>query len=282
MIGFVTDSPSDLPAELAEQHPLIIIPAVIIIEGQSYIDGQTLSREDFYSRLPTLKNSPTTAAPSVGEFEKAYQTLINRGCQHILSIHTAERLTAICNIARIAAKDFPNQITVIDSASLSLGVGFQVLAGIEAAQENQNLEETIAAITSTRQRIHVAAALDTMDYLRRSGRLPSAVTTLGNLLNVKPVVKIQAGQIKPIHAARTTSQATQTLINFLYQQGPLERLAILHTHAAPRAQAFLNEIMSSANRINLPRDIRILNVTSVIGTHVGLNGLGFAAVQAAP
>lgn len=280
-IGFVSDSPSDLPADLASQHGVIVIPAVLVMEGRDYIDGQDITREEFYERLPALKTPPSTAAPSPVSFQKAYQTLLSQGCEHIISLHTSERLTAIANIARQAASEFAGQITVLDSASLTLGVGFQVLAGVEAAEEGLPLPEVLAAIESTRQRVRVAAALDTMDYLRRSGRVPAAITAIGGLLSIKPVVEIHKGQIKFIQAARTTQQATAALQGFLLGLGPLERLTLLHTNAEPRARALLASLMQSQARLSLPREIGITNVTSVIGTHVGPDGLGFAAVTAA-
>lgn len=280
-IGFVTDSPSDLPADLAERHGIIIIPAVLVMEGRDYIDGQDITREQFYERLPALKTPPTTAAPSPASFHQAYQTLFSRGCDQVISLHTSERLTAIANIARQVASEFDGRITVLDSASLTLGVGFQVLAGMEAAEEGLPLPDVLAAIESTRKRVRVAAALDTMDYLRRSGRVPAAVTAIGGLLSIKPVVEIHKGQIKFIQAARTTQQATNALQDFLQVLGPLERLTLLHTNAEHRARNLLTTLMSSPVRLTLPREIGITNVTSVIGTHVGPGGLGFAAVTAA-
>jgi DegV family protein with EDD domain len=278
-IGFVTDSTSDLPPYLIEQHELEVIPTILILDGKEYADGQGISRDDFYNQLPSLHSSPTTAAPSIGEFSARYDSLFTRGCDHIISIHAAEKLTTIINSARQAAKDFADKVTIIDSGSLSLGIGFQVLAAAEAAENAaSSVQAALNAVKSTRERLKVYAALDTMEYLRRSGRVPGAVATLGGLLSIKPLIELLDGDVKAIGAVRTTSQANERVLNLLLQRGELERLAVLHTGAEWRARELLNAVMQKASQ-SVPRDILMVNVTTVIGTHVGPHGLGFAAVK---
>jgi len=278
-IGLVTDSPADLPTDLAEQYQIEVIPAILVIEGKEYVDGIDLTREQFYTRLPALRQPPTTAAPSPADFAARYEKLLAAGFDHIISIHTAEKLTSLPNFARNAARDFDGRITVIESGSLSLGTGFQVLAAAEAIDQGLGLAATLAQIRATRERIRVGAALDTMDYLRRSGRVPAAITAIGGLLSIKPVVELREGAVRPIGATRTTRHATEALLEFISNLGPLQRLAVLHTNAEPRAHEFLNLLMNSPVRRSLPNEIRMLNVTSLIGTHIGPNGLGFAAVK---
>jgi DegV family protein with EDD domain len=275
-LGIVTDSTCDLPNYLVEQYELEVVPAILILEGKEYADGIDISRDDFYQRLPSLQTQPTTAAPSIGDFSARYDALLARGCDQILSIHAAGPLTTIINSARQAAHDFPNKITVVDSLSLSLGLGFQVLAAAETA--DLGLQAALHAVESTRRRLHVSAALDTMDNLKRSGRVPGVITFFGSMLNIKPLIELTDGEVKAIGAVRTTKQANERMLNFLLEGGELERLAILHTGAEPRAREFLNALMQKASQ-SVPRDILMVNVTTVIGTHVGPNGLGFAAVR---
>lgn len=275
-LGIVTDSTSDLPPHLIEQHELEVIPSLLVLDGQEYADGQGISRDDFYKRLNTLQTPPTTAAPSIGDFAARYDSLLSRGCDHILSIHAASTLTTIINSARQAAQDFPGKITILDSASLSLGLGFQVLAAAEAAENG--LEAVLQTIESTRKRLKVYAALDTLENLKRSGRVPGVIAALGGLLSIKPLIELTEGEVKPAGAVRTTKQAAERLLTLLLQEGELERLAILHTGAEARARDFLNNVMQTASQ-SMPREILLVNVTPVIGTHVGPNGLGFAAVR---
>jgi DegV family protein with EDD domain len=275
-IGIVTDSTSDLPAYLIEQHNIQVVPTILILDGKEYADGTGISREEFYTRLPSLLSQPTTAAPSIGDFSTPYETLFSQGCDHIISIHAASQLTTIINVARQAAIEFPDKVTCIDSGSLSLGLGFQVLAAAEEAE--LGLKPALNAIESTRKRLQVSAALDTMEYLKRSGRVPTAVAALGGILSIKPMIELIDGEVIAIGAVRTTGQADERILKFLLERGELERLAILHTNAEPRARKLLNEMMSHA-RQSVPRDILFVNVTAVIGTHLGPNGLGFAAVR---
>lgn len=275
-LGIVTDSTSDLPAYLIEEHEIQVVPSVLVLEGQEYKDGIGITREEFYERLPSLRTSPTTAAPSIGDFLSPYQTLLDAGCDHILSIHASAKLTAILNNAHQAAQEFPGKITCVDSGSLSMGLGFQVLAAAEEAESG--LRSALEAVESTRRRLQVYAALDTMEYLKRSGRVPGLVANLGGLLSIKPMVELIGGEAKPIGAVRTNRQVDERMLKFLLEMGEMERLAILHTNAEPRARDLLTELMNTV-RMSVPRDILFVNVTAVIGTHLGPNGIGFAAVR---
>jgi len=278
-IGIVTDSTSDLPGDLAQRFGVEVVPTILVVEGKQYADGKDLSRGDFYARLPAMQTFPTTAAPSIGEFSARYQKLLDSGCDFVLSIHAASQLTAVCDIARQAADDFPGRVAIVDSGSLSLGLGFQALAAAEAAESGADVETAIASIADVRRRLRVFAALDTMDYLRRSGRVPAAVTLLGGMLSIKPLIELTDGLLKPAGATRTTRQADERMAALLKAGLPIERLAILHTGAESRARGFLSRLMEECRR-ELPREILVVNVATVIGAHVGPNGLGFAAVRA--
>jgi DegV family protein with EDD domain len=275
-LGIVTDSTCDIPAHLVEQHDLEVIPSILVLEGREYIDGRDITRDEFYQRLPDLRTPPTTAAPAMGEYASRYEALLHRGCGQVLSIHAAGKLTSIVDTARLAAREFAGRVTCVDSGSLSLGLGFQVLAAAEAAEMGE--QAALEAIASTQNRLKVNAALDTMEYLRRSGRVPGAVAALGGLLSIKPMISLGEGVVKAIAAVRTTHQADERLMNFLFEAGPLERLAVLHSGLESRARAFLDVLMQKASQ-SVPRDILLVNVTTVIGTHVGPHGLGFAAVR---
>ena len=275
-LGIVTDSTADLPPYLIEQYEIQVVPTVLVLEGKEYKDGIGITREDFYNRLPALQTPPTTAAPSIGDFLTPYQTLLTAGCDHILSIHAASQLTTIVNVAKQAAGDFPGKITVVDSGSLSMGLGFQVLAAAEASDLGVNA--SLEAAESARKRLQVKAALDTMEYLKRSGRVPGVVANLGGLLSIKPMVELRDGEVKPVGAVRTARQADDKILNFAISIGEMERLAILHTNAEDRARNLLNRLMNQVRK-TIPRDILFVNVTAVIGTHLGPNGLGFAAVR---
>lgn len=276
-LGIVTDSTADLPPYLIEQYDIQVVPTVLILEGKEYKDGSGISREEFYTRLPALQTPATTAAPSIGDFLTPYQSLHAAGCDHILSIHVSGKLSGVINVARRAAEEFPGKVTCVDSGSLSMGLGFQVLAAAEAADLGVNA--ALEAIESTQRRSKLFAALDTMEYLKRSGRIPGVVANIGGMLSIKPVVELRDGEVKPMAVNRTTKQADEFIFNKLLEVGEMERLAILHTNAEGRARQLLNNMMQGTSRMSVPRDVLFVNVTAVIGTHLGPNCIGFAAVR---
>ena len=278
-LGIVTDSTADLPAYLIEQHEIQVVPTVLILEGKEYKDGIGISREEFYTRLPSLHASrpATTAAPSIGDFLAPSHSLLDSGCDHILSIHVSGKLSGVVNVARRAAQEFPGKITCVDSGSLSMGIGFQALAAAESA--DLGLQAALQAVELTKQKSKVFAALDTMEYLKRSGRVPAVVANIGGMLSIKPVVELRDGEVKPMAVNRTASQADEFILNKLLEVGEMERLAILHTNAEDRARQLLDGMMQGKSRMSVPRDVLFVNVTAVIGTHLGPNCIGFAAVR---
>lgn len=273
--GFVTDSTSDLTQTMIDRHGILVVPIVVVIDGQGYTDGSGMTREEFYTSLPEMKNPPTTAAPAPAEFAARYEQLLNAGCDHVFSFHPPLALTSIGLSAQTAADDFGGRVTVLDTGQLTLGIGFQVLAAAEAAERGTSQNDVLAAIQSTRKRLKLVAALDTMLYLQRSGRVHWAKAAIGGLLNLKPIVELSEGKVESLGAARTTHQAHLRVLEILQEQGRLERLVLLHTNAEHRARLLLDDL-----KPDLP-EVPLINVTTVIGTHVGPNGVGFVAVKRA-
>ncbi len=272
-IGLVTDSTADIPTELRQQYGIEVVPNLINIGGKSYADGVEITREQFYEWLPKLNPLPTTSAPSVGAFQQRYEKLLKSGAEQVLSIHPPHNLSGIFNAARLAAQEFDGRVQVLDSGQLSLGLGFQVLAAAEAIARGAILEKVLGIVESVRQRVRVVALLNTIEYVRRSGRVSWARAVIGSLLHLQPLIELRHGIVHRLGQARTRLQGIERLIETLDSWGPLERLAILHTNAEAAARRLLEEVKQ---RVVTP--IPIVNVTSAIGTHVGPNGLGFAAV----
>jgi DegV family protein with EDD domain len=274
-IGLVTDSTSDLPGDIINRHAIEVVPAILNLGETSFIDGHGMTREEFYERLPGLKNSPTTSAPSVGSFQERYEKLLTAGTDLILSIHPPGVLSGIFNSARLASEAFGERVHVLDSGQLSLGLGFQVMAAAEAIARDTVLEEILELVSSVKQKVRVMALLDTMTYLHKSGRVSWAKATMGGFLNLKPLIELRFGVVNRLGQTRTRAQGIQRLIENIRKWGPHERLAILHTNAELAARQFLEDL-----NINLSQPAIVVNVTTVIGTHVGPNGLGFAVVPA--
>ena len=272
-IAIVTDSTCDIPAELADQLAIHVIPNIVVIDGKQLEDRKDISRQEFYERLPGMRQPPTTATASSGAYQEIYDKLLNQGFEHIVSIHASSQLSGICNAANAGAQRFRRQVYVIDSQNVTLGLGFQVLAAAEAAASGKSLEAILSMLEYMRPRAHVIAMLDTLEYLRRSGRVSWARARLGNLLRIKPFVEVKSGGVVSLGETRTRRKGIERLHQFLNEQGSLERLAILHTNAEQDARQFLADL-----DFPIPANPLIVNVTTVIGTHVGPNGLGFATV----
>jgi len=272
-IGFVTDSTSDIPANLAEQYGIEIVPALVNINGKSYADGLEINRSEFYTSLPNLKPLPTTSSPPVGAFEERYEKILQAGADSVISIHPSNELSGIFNAARLAAQGFGQRITLFDSGQASLGLGYQVILAAEAAAHGAILEDVQARVESVRKRVRVTALLDTLEYVRRSGRVSWAAAMIGGMLRLRLLIELRQGIVYRLGQVRTRLQGIERLMETLNSWGPLERLAVLHTNAESTAQQILDQVKS---KVVVPP--LLVNVTTAIGTHVGPNGLGFAVV----
>jgi DegV family protein with EDD domain len=274
-VRIVTDSTCDLPTETIQQLGITVLPLNIHIGEKAYLDGVNLSREEFYHQLPNLDPFPKTASPSPAGFERLYRRLADEGAQSILSIHISESLSATVNEARIAAEQFPQlAVTVLDSSQLSVGTGFLVEKAAQLAAADHSLDEILSTLKDQMQRSYVFASLKTLEYLRRSGRMHSAVAHIGEILKIKPVLYMNQG--KPVvHRTRTQKNATALLMSWLEQYAPFERLAIVHAGILEEAEA-----LREAARTYWPDSaVPILQITPVLGAHLGVGALGFACVS---
>ena len=273
-IGIVTDSTCDLPAETIARYGILVAPLYINAGEESYLDGIDISREEFYRRLPAFNVHPTTAVPSPQKFTALYHALADEGAAQILSIHISAALSAVVNVARTAAQETTAAaVTVLDSQQLSLGTGFLVETAARMAEAGASLAEILPALRDQARRSHVFAVLDTLEFIKRSGRMNKYLAGIGALLQIKPILTMQDG--KPgSEKVRTRERAARRLIEMLEAIGPLERIAIVHTHAAERVA----ELRSLAAHLLPAEPVLSADITPVIGAHLGPGAVGFAAV----
>ncbi len=272
-IAIVTDSTSDLPTHIADQHQIQVIPAILVLNGKTYLDGEGLTRTEFYTRLPSLVEPPTTAAPSVGVFQEMYEKLLHLGYTQIVSIHLSSLLSGIFASAKIAAEPFFEKVKVVDSGMLSMGLGFQALMAAQVASQGANLAQVLDQVAVTRQNLRLVAMLDSLEYLRRSGRVSFLRASVGAMLRLRLFLEVKDGQILRLGQERTRSRSIEKLGEILTSAGQPRHFAMLHTNAIDDAQAFLQRYLP-----HLVNRSYLVNVTTVIGTHVGPNALGFAAI----
>ncbi len=277
-IRVVTDSTCDLPLEIVNQYGISVVPVYIDIGSESYLDGVTITRQDFYAGLPDYDPFPKTAVPGPGQFSEIYTRLANEGATDILSIHISPSLSGVVNSARIAAETSKAaKVTVIDSGQLSLGLGFMVQMAAQAATEGQSLHEIISLVSNLRQRSYVFAVLNTTEYLRRSGRVSGFQNSLGTLLQIKPLLKMHDGHAGS-ERIRSSKKAVRRLIELVLEVSPVEKLALVHTNNPEGAQALWQHNCHLFTGIHDPL---VVNVTPVIGAHIGPGSVGFACLSAA-
>ena len=273
-IRIVTDSTCDLPAETIAEYGIEVVPLNIHMGDETLIDGVNITKEEFYHRLPDYDPSPSTAAPGPEVFVKRFESLAEQGAQAILSIHISEALSATINSARLAAKEFTRiPVIVLDSTQLSLGMGFLVRHAAHMAKLGAKLEEIIAKLNEMMPRTYVFAALDTLEYLRRSGRMHIAVARFGEMLRLKPLVYMNGGKPEA-HRVRTRQKAIERLFHWMDEHGPFEQLAIVHAGVQERAE----ELREQAKKYLPDSDIVIQQITPVLGTNLGIGALGFAGI----
>jgi len=277
-VRIVTDSTSDVPTEVAAQLRITVVPAYVQISNRSYRDGHStagISREEFYTQLPTMSVVPTTAVPPADEFAAAYRSLIG-DADEVIVIVVAASLSGMYNVAHLGAREVPDlKVHVVDSGQTTMGLGWMAIAAAEAAAEGQSAQEILALLEDMKHRVHVYAMLDTLEYLRRSGRVSWARAKAAQVLRIKPIVELLLGEVRDVGRKRTRRRAIERLVELTRALGPLERLAILHTYA-PEIEGLRHRLADLCS----PRQLPTVAVTTIIGAHVGPEGLGVAAVTA--
>lgn len=275
-VRIVTDSTCDLPTEMIDRYGIRVVPLYINVGKQGYLDGIDITREEFYQKLPSFPEHPTTAVPSPQKFRAMYDSLAEEGATHVISIHISVALSAVVDMARTAAHDTTSAlVTVLDSQQLSLGTGFLVETAAKLAAAGHSVAEIMSSLSDQIKRSHVFAALDTLEFLRRSGRMNRFMSNFGTLLQIKPILTMYAG--KPgTEKVRTRERATRRLLEMLRSIGAVERLAVVHTHAPEKVEALRRHATSL-----LPEDqIIVADITPVIGAHIGPGAAGYAVVGA--
>jgi DegV family protein with EDD domain len=272
-IAVVTDSTADVPTDFEQSLDIAVVPAVLTLDEESFKDGLDISRSEFYRRLPNLSSPPTTGAPSVHAFESIYEKLRESGVENILSIHLPATLSGMLNVATQAANRFGDLVQTFDSGQVSLGLGFQVIEAASAAKEGRSFDEVVEIARRARDNVRLIALIDTLEYLKRSGRVSWLTAGLGNLLRVKILVEVVEGVVNRIGQVRTRGKAIAQLQSIAESWGPLDRIAVAHSDSPEDAISFSEHLRHLCERPAL-----IIDVTTVIGAHIGPRALGIIAL----
>ena len=276
-IRIVTDSTCDIPEAVLTELGIAVVPVYVNVGQDSYLDGVELSRAEFYRRFGAGE-AVTTAAPSPNAFTEVYNQLAVAGATEILSLHIADDLSNTGNVARLAAETAVIPVTVIDTMQVSVGAGFLVMAAAQAAKNGKTMGEITAVLQESRTRIRIFGMLDTLDALRRGGRVNWAQFGIGTLLQIKPILQVYKGDITVVARVRTRKRALQQMIDMVQTHSPLERLAILHVNALETAEFFQQQLTPY-----FPSDYPpfFVEITPAVASHFGLGAVGAACVSKA-
>jgi DegV family protein with EDD domain len=275
-VHVLTDSTAGLTADEVTRHGLTVVPLQVVIGGTGYDEDETTSEavaEALRSNTPVSTSRP---APQV--FADAYAACASAGAESVVSVHLSADMSGTCEAAMIGAKESPIPVHVVDSRSLGMGLGFPVLAAAEAAAAGADTSEVEAVARARMAALASYFYVDTLEYLRRGGRIGAARALLGTALSVKPLLTIADGRIVPLEKVRTSSRAIARLADIAVQRagsGPVE-LAVHHLANRDRAETLAAGL---AERIPAAGDVILREVGAVIGAHVGP---GMLAVVVAP
>jgi DegV family protein with EDD domain len=273
-VKIVTDSLADIPPAIAQELDITTIPCVVRFGDQEFRDRVDLFPTEFYQRLRSSPTMPTTSQPSTGVFEEMYRRLAAT-TNEILAIHTIASLSGIYNASRIAAENVKTaRIELIDSKQVTMSLGWIVILAARAAKEGHTLDEIKKIVEDIKQRVHIIAMLDTLEYAQRGGRLGKGKALVGTLLHVKPLLSVVDGEIMPVENVRTQKRALERLVEIVLGSGPIQELAVIHAEA-PHYAATLQDMLANT----FPKEHIVMSETGpVLGAHVGPGAVGIAWV----
>lgn len=276
-VRVVTDSTADLPPEVAQELGITVVPLLVLFGDEVYRDGVDLSNEEFFQRLATSPVLPTTSQPSVGAFEETYRRLAAE-TKEIVSIHVSARVSGTCESALQASNSLgaSPRIEIVDSQSTSMGLGFPVMAAAGAARAGASLEEVSAVARSVGRRHLLLALLETLEYLRRGGRIGRAQAFLGSVLNLKPILTLREGEVHPVARVRTRARALDQMFRYGMSHGDIEQVAVIHGTTPEDA-----EMLARRVRERLPDvPIHVGRLGPVLGVHGGPGSIGMVVIEA--
>jgi DegV family protein with EDD domain len=269
-IRVVTDSACDLPAPLVQALGIEVVPLTIRFGTEEFVDQVELSSAEFWDRVERSDKLPETAAPSPGAFEARFRRLMDRGATGIVCINLSSHLSGTMQSAQVAAAAVAGEcpVQVIDSQSASMGQGNLCLTAARRAADGDSLESIVTEVVDRRDRTKLYATLDTLDHIRKSGRIGNARALLGSMLSIKPIIEIKEGVVEEVAKVRTRSKALKELAAKAAEH-KVEHLAVLHGNAPD-----LEELLDLLDPI-FPRDEIITGIVGpVIGTHAGPRVIG--------
>lgn len=277
-VRIVTDSSADLPPDEVARLGLEVVPLSIRFGDEEYTDGVDLSVAQFYDKLATASTLPETAAPAPGAFEAAFRRQQEAGADAVVCINLSSGLSATIQSAQNAAKAVADDldVRVVDSQSITAGLGTQVMVAAEAAAAGASADDIVATVESLASRTHIFGALDTLDNLKKGGRIGGAQALVGSLLSIKPILDLSSGTVEEAGKARTRRKALVWLRDKVFAEAEVEHLCIAHSNAPD-----VDDMLALLAPRYSADQIRVTTIGPTIGTHGGPRLMGLTWVTPA-
>ena len=268
-VKIVTDSACDLPEALVEKYDISIVSLSVRFGDEEFVDRIDLSVDEFWARCHSSDVLPETAAPSPGAFETTFREALDGDYDEVVCINLSGDLSATIQAADAAAKSMTDAtIEIVDSRTVSMGLGSIVLAAAEAAKAGADAATVAASARDMASRTRVHAALDTLENLKKGGRIGGAASLVGSLLSIKPMIEVREGVVEPNGRQRTRARALTFLVDTVANAGPIERLSVMHAQCDD-----LDDFMGRLKGI-YDGEIVVGDIGAIIGAHAGTGVIG--------
>jgi len=261
---------------MAQELGVTIVPLRVVFGNEAYRERVDITAEEFYERLVNNRQLPTTSAPSVGDFQEVYERLLEKG-NSIVSIHVSGKLSATVRVAQAARESTaePSRIAVVDCQFIMVGMAFVVLEAVEAARAGAKLAEVKAMAESAVQRTQARFMLDTLEYLRRGGRIGRARAYLGALLSMKPILSIREGELYPEERVRTRARGLERLVQWAVRHQNVRRAAVAHATTPDEAESLRERLAMAFPHV----EVHAVRFGPVLGTHTGPGIIGIGVLE---
>jgi DegV family protein with EDD domain len=279
-VAVVTDSTAYLPAGVVEKFGVEVVPLYVVLAGRSGREGRDIGPREVAQALAVRGQQVTTSRPSPGDFVAAYRRCLDAGADRVVSVHLSAQLSGTWDAARLAAQQVGEHIvTVVDSRSTAMGTGFAVLAAAREAAAGATAERVAAIANRTAEGTRTLFVVDTLEHLRRGGRIGAAAAVLGSALAVKPVLHVDGGRVVPLEKVRTAARALNRLVQLAVEAaGERDVWVAVHPHeAADRADRLAAELRDRLPRM---RELYVSEIGAAIGAHVGPGAVGVVVAPA--
>ncbi len=272
-VAVVTDSTAYLPAAVIEKFGIEVVPLYVVLAGRSGREGSDISPADVAQALSVRGQSVSTSRPTPGDFVAAYRQCLSAGADRLVSIHLSAELSSTADAARLAASQVGEHlVSVVDSRSTAMGMGFAVMAAARAAAEEADAATVVDVARDTAAATRTFFVVDTLEHLRRGGRIGSAAALLGTALSVKPVLHVREGRVVPLEKVRTSARAVNRLVQLAVgvADGPVA-IAVHHLAAPERAERLATELRQQVPELTV---LFVSELGAAIGAHVGPGAVG--------